>query len=400
MPTTKSPWNRILCARTTSQAIELAADIPLPQLNDTPLPLDFEQLSFHAQENARAVGRALGVRVPGLKETGWELWEETEEDREFFRDVDVNDGKDDHLDKLHGGESNSEEMEDLFDDEDSDVLMGDDKHRSKTTDATGLPGKGGRSGVDNQEAVKTPTTEESNAAETLKSWAISSSHTTPPADAVEIISRSGSVPALLSIIVPKDGLPDVLAPVISAFTENAGSAFASILMNSMVIPYTNNLKAPAPRDIMQALVSFSDRHWRVGVGFYEFFSEQETAVSGAVAEIMVRTAAVITLDGAMQGLRTWCKATWGEDGIRVIEALLARCKTEAGVAGLVVPALERNVIGSEKSVRFGKLLFTVVRDLPGIAEDFGAPLESICSRSTVFLAKRALTLLRGKLPNA
>ncbi|CDF34633.1 unnamed protein product [Chondrus crispus] len=146
---------------------------------------------------------------------------------------------------------------------------------------------------------------------------------------------------------------------------------------------------------MQALVAFAERHWRVAVRLYRVCAE-ESPVSGAVAEVLVRTAPVVAPAGALKGLRAWCEATWGEDGIRVVEALLGKCKNEEDAARLVVLALEKNVVGLEKSVRFGKLLFTVVRDLPGVADNFREQMESICSRSNVFLAKRALTVLRAK----
>lgn len=406
----ESAWTGILLARTTSHAIELAADIPAPQLSDAALPLHFADLSARAQGNARAVGRALGVRVPGLEEGAWQLWEQTEEDRAFLR------GRvEDQL-----AEHSTEETEGLgvatagegWEGSDAESIEEHDLARKKPRTENTTPA--GPDKVQNNRATSAdrtpvgntpthpqlpsaPSRDETTAAQSLKAWASTSPHTKPPSEAVSIICRSPPSLSLLHLIAPKDTLPDVLAPVLIAFTQPAGPVFAASIMDALIVPYVKDLKAPAPRDVMQALISFSERHWRIAVSLFQIFGGQEKPVNGAIAEVLVRTTTVMSGDGALQGLRAWCGASWGEDGIRVAEALLGKCKTQEEAAGLVVPALEKNVVGSEKSVRYGKLLFTVVRDLPGVAENFKDQMESICGRSSAFLARRALKVLHEKL---
>lgn len=244
-----------------------------------------------------------------------------------------------------------------------------------------------------------PSAAEFKHAEALKQWASISPHTAPPSQAVQVVSRCTAVETILQQIVPNDTMPQLLGPIVRVLTESIGTSFANHVIIVLVKPYMKSLSAPASRDVMDALVAFSRRHWRASLVLYEVFMGRDCSVNGAVAEILVRISAVLNAEGSLQALQACCRGTWGEDGVRVVEALLGRCKNNEGVATLLVAALQRNVIGSEKSVRFGKLLFTVVKDLPGTAKHAEA-IEAVCSRCKVFLAKRALSLVQSKQRNA
>lgn len=233
-------------------------------------------------------------------------------------------------------------------------------------------------------------------AETLKQWASNSSHTAPPPEAVHAVSRCTAVETTLRLIVPENATSQLLGPVVRILTESIGTSFANHIVMILVEPYLKTLNAPAPRDIMDALVSFSKRHWRATLPLYDIFMQSGSSVNGAVAEVLVRISTVLSTEGSLQAFQMCCRGLWGEDGVRVVEALLSKCKNSEGVATLLVAALQKNVIGSEKSVRFGKLLFTAAKDVPDIADEHTEAMEAVCSRCKAFLAKRALSLVQSK----
>lgn len=409
----KTPWDRILSAPTTSHALELASFYPPTDLSNMRMPLGYEHLSRRARNNARAVRRALGVKVEGLLETGWETWQETDLDRVSLS-LNDNNCADSNNDME---EITSTAEEDLLDEAEVEQVSIAKDDKSSTKPVHSLRARSPRKETGGPERLSKrqrtevlsakrsasvepmPTAEEVKHAEKLNHWATTSPHIPPPSDSVRIISQSSSVPSLLQITAPPHAISNVLAAIVTVFTENAGSSFARHVVAVLVIPYVKELKAPAPRDVMQAIVSFFERHWRAILALYVYICDRDVPVNGAVAELLVRIAGVTPVQGAAESFRMICRSPWGEDGIRVVEALLLRCKAEKGIASSLVPALEKNVAGSERSVRFGKLLFTAVRDIPDIASTFRESMESICSRSKVFLSKRALTELRKKSAN-
>lgn len=408
-----SPWDRILRAHSTCVAVELAARLPVSELSNSELPLSFESLSRRSQLNVRAVRRALGVRVTGVAETGWEIWQETEAElrtRTANRTAKPTLGE-----KREGGSILDDEglFEEGHSRRQNDQQVNDTACNPKEVSSSAIARnvenrldgtkrlKADKEGEENAlEAKEAPAANEVKFAEQLSHWATSSPHAAPPKEAVQAISRSAHVPALLRIIAPHERLASLLAPVVSVFTESVASSSAIYVVEILVVPYVNELNAPAPRDVMQATLSFAERHWRAILSLFSHVCERQTPVNSAVAELLVRIAAVMPAQGAMLGFRAFSQIVWGEHGIRVVEALLMKSRTEKGIAGILVPALERNGPGSEKSVRFGKLLFSCVRDVPDIASTYKDAMESICSRSKVFLAKRALAMLHKKAGSA
>lgn len=406
-----STWERILSAPSTSLAIERAALVPFSELPHIPLPAKFPQLSDYAQRNLLAVIRALGLNISGVSNRGWDVWKPTESEQLLNvtatnvlskrpTPCPAEDGfplrkrmRQTH-DVQQSKRANCSSPEIL--DKQGNVgrnINSEDKIDVINTDAQLLPVK---NALPDHDVDKPPSTEQIKCAKEVKKWALLSSHTDPPADAVAQVTRAANASKLLSIMMQSDASPTLRATIIATFSENVGSTFAGQLMKTLVIPYVSQLKAPASREIMQAIVSFCEMHWRAAVTLFQSFITDKNAVNGAIAEVLVRVSAVITVEGGMQCLSAYCNSPWGEDGIRVVEALLTRCKDEQGIAAILIPSLERNVLGLEKSVRFGKLLFTTAKDVSGILGAYEETMESIATRSKVFLAKRALSLLRSK----
>lgn len=405
--TENSPWRKVLSSPTSSAAIQRAVLISAAVLQHNSLPWPFQALSPSARNNLLAVVRALGVKVDGVQTTGWELWQETQDDRTL---------------PIHSNETvhklvNTAADPDA-DDSDSSVLSPPVKRRrsvphtphvdsevispTRHTDIEQRPGAQVQHADTSaskpsqlREAVKEPSAQHLKFAEELNNWARLCPHTPPPTEAVDQIARCTAAAQIIACIVPPDAPPSIRAVILSALTDKVGINFATQLTNVVVIPYLVSLKLPAPRDVMQAIERLATRHWRAVLPVYEHFACEKQPVNGAVAEILVRMASAVDVQGAKSALLTYCKAVWGEDGVRVVEALVCQCKTESGIAEALVMALEKNITGSEKSVRFGKLLFTCVKDVSGIIEQFCEPMRSITARSNVFLAKRALTLLQN-----
>lgn len=354
--------------------------------------------------------RALGVSVAGLTQNGWEYWPETDLNKRPFEqaahpqqaqfpsqqsDVSFPDDNTEALPKPKRrrlSESVSKTLEESFQTATFDVSH-HAAQPNKQMDHTSL------SEVP-QTPFSTPSAAELKHAEALKQWASNSPHTAPPSETVHAVSRCTAVESVLRVTVPEDATSQLLGPVIRVLTESIGTSFADHVIRILVEPYMKTLSAPAPRDVMDALVAFSKRHWRATLSLYKIFMQSNSSVNGAVAEILVRISAVISIEGSLQAFQVCCKGLWGEDGVRVVESLLSRCRNSEGVTTLLVAALQRNVIGSEKSVRFGKLLFTAAKDVPGIADEHAEAMEAVCSRCKAFLAKRALSLIQNNRKDA
>lgn len=170
-------------------------------------------------------------------------------------------------------------------------------------------------------------------------------------------------------------------------------------------------------------------------------------LNAAVAELLARVAKIaLPVESAMQALTLFCAPDailWPDYAVPLMDALFSRVvigtipsmttaiasstavtttdpgnqltddphqynhrhdsngilNAAANAADVFVPALARNASALEKSVRFGKLLFMLVKDVPEIKTRHRDAMETICSRSKVFLAKRALDMLRKNGPS-
>lgn len=397
-------WRAILTAPSTSEAVDRAAKCALPALCETPMPCSYDELSSHAQDNARAVSRALDIKLDGVPSERWSTWTNTEEDLRFasWWDDKVSMYEMRALQVVaEGAKVNNESA--------FDIVEPRRNGEGPSASILGTPLRSAKKRKPNQERTTQPasqsgpsqprksvTAEERKAANSIRTWAQQSSHKDAPSEALTIVARSACSAELLKIIVPLNAASTLRATVVVAFSETGGSAMALHLITTLIIPYVNKLKAPASRELMQAIVKFAEVHWRAALLLYDGFEGDKRKMNAAIAEILVRTAASLTDEGSLKALEMFSKSRWGEDGIRVVEALVAKCKEQWQVESILVPSMERNVIGLERSVRFGKLLFMIAKGFPNMSEENRQAMVSIAGRSTAFLAKRAVTMLESK----
>lgn len=424
-------WERILRARTTSEAIELAVLVPVSELTSTPLPVEFSELSNRARLNLLAVNRSFEVTIGGVEDDGWKLWNKTS----FEREVRGIHNCESHLQASPAAkrprlESEEEQKQGhkmcsmlpetstshrrhrlraqgrdsgipapttpAKDTSEGTELTKECNATEANVNATAHPNKPSKLTQVIAPPADKPSPAEFKCVETVKDWALHSPHTSPPSEALRVIGCSACAALLLNSMIPEDATPTFLAAVIGSFSESVGSGFAGHLMEIVIGPFVLSLKVPASREVMQAIEKFSGLHWRAAIDLFKNFDKDTNPVTGPIAEVLVRVGGTLNGEAALQALRFYCKCSWGEAGIRVVEELMLKCKEDKELASILVPALESNVIGSEKSVRFGKLLFTAVKDLPGLSDEFVQAMESVIARSKVFLAKRARTLLQSK----
>jgi hypothetical protein len=229
----------------------------------------------------------------------------------------------------------------------------------------------------------------------LKQWAIVSPHVPAPASPLSEITDAPDPTAWISALFSDDLSVEASSALIAAVGPACGARVAELLTIRVLIPRISVLSAPAPRDFMKAMSTIAEYHWRAVLPIYDLIRKQSAGkpLGAPAAEVLVRVADKLSIQGAHEALLLCCEGLWREEGIRVVEALLVKCKTEPGVADPLVAGLDSNLRGLEGSLRFGKLLLTVVRDVPGLSGIHLDTLRAICSKSTVFLGKRALTML-------
>lgn len=242
-----------------------------------------------------------------------------------------------------------------------------------------------------------PTAAEVDAALALRRWATEAPHTPAPAAALARFSAAESATAVMRVAFPDDLPSQAAAALLAAVAAACGARTAAAAGASVVAPRLRALTAPAPRDMMAAVVAFADAHWRAAVPLFSMLGAPSAAdaASGPAAEVLVRVAGALSAESAREALVLGCEGLWREEAVPVVEALLTKCSTEEGVADVLVPALERNIVGMESSIRFGKLLFVCTKNVPAIRSAHASNMRSIAGKSTVFLSKRALALLGG-----
>ncbi|CAN8062477.1 unnamed protein product [Agarophyton chilense] len=405
-----SIWEKLLTAPSTSEAIERASHHSILDIQQTPLPIPFDEMSPNAQENLRAISRAFEVSLGGIEVQGWNLWTDgargmddwqmaileikqsrprPEEDGAPQSSLTISDSKTLETEKSQAVENEITPASNLAGESEEKKrkhLLNKSSHGSGTHSSLKVSGNQ-KKGLD---------AEVKKNAELIRNWALFSPHTEPSQVAIDVLLGSAETSRILQYIVPNGSTPLMRAAVISCFTERIGSSAANVMMEETIIPYVQILKAPAPREVMTAVVNFCTFHWRAALGLYTHIAHSDQKVNGAIAELLARVAAGISPEAALSALKEYSRCTWGEDGIRVIEALMAKSKDQPGVVSAIAPSLEKNVIGMEKSVRFGKLLFTMVKEFPVVENEYEQVLESVAARSKVFLAKRALSYMKNK----
>ena len=398
---TDEQWEAILTASTSSEAVSRALRYSLSDLCESPLPLPYEKMSERSQSNARVISRAFDITLDDVPAGGWSKWTHSEEDIALARLWD------DQI-SLHRIHADLGQVEG----EDKTVLT-----KTKTTavhelamiphDNSRVSMKKPKSNITPESraidiprpapAQQAPTVEELKAAETIRIWAQQYSHREAPRQAVSVVAKSPCTTQLLKTIVSSNASSTLRGTVIVAFSENGGSSVATALVTTLIVPYLNALKAPASRELMHATVKFAEVHWRPSLRLFQGYDSSKRRLNSPVAEVLVRVCGVLSGEGALRALSLFGQSHWGENGIRVVEALLGKCKESKEVEPILIAALQRNVVGLERSVRFGKLLFTVVTRFPDLSQENRHALMSISERSSAFLAKRAVTVLRQRL---
>jgi Fanconi Anaemia group E protein FANCE len=396
----RSVWRRIALAPTSSQAVELAALLP----PETPLdlPCAVAELPPRAQKNLAAVSRALSLVLPDVPPPppppAYLAEYEARQPAEAAASTAATPNNDE---AAPGGG-----LADGF----------DSPRRKQAVSRQQRPSGGAPVEYGKADAARSdgsvwtadmparappvfededPSDAEVDAASMLKQWSVESPHAPVPALALSSVIGSGAPEKLLPAVFPDTLASESVAVALRAIVANCGARVAAALGTAVIAPRLAALTAPAPRDLMNAVVAFAEAHWRAAVPMFSLVSvtADGRGVSGPTAEVLVRVAAALSVQGASDAFRLCCGGVWREEGVPVVEALLARCKAEDGVADALVPALEKNVVGMEKSLRYGKLLFVCTKDVPGIRSTHATSMRSVVSKSTVFLSKRALALL-------
>lgn len=398
-----APWRKILCSENSNQALKRALSYRPSDLSQTPLPVSIENLPKRAYYNASVVRRAMGVSINGLSETGWEAWSDCDElDQETTRSEKPRLAE--KASSRHQPEKESEDNHKELQAQNMIRVIDDCSIQKETslkvsTDNTEKKHQGNEPGKREKDCelrISTksqPTTDEVKYATALKTWAKHSPHTPPPADALMHIVRGENLMTLMSIMVPSDSSEPLRAAIVSALTDSIPTTAAEHVQTHLIIPYLDELKASATREMLTAIVQFYTRHWRPTTLLYRHFSSDSQQLNSAVAEVLTRIVTGLTDDAVFEALGEVCNSQWSERTIPVVEALVARCKNSKRAAAVIVPALIRNVTSLEKSVRFGKLLFFMVKDVSEVRENYKQSMENVCGRCKAFLAKRALALL-------
>jgi hypothetical protein len=229
----------------------------------------------------------------------------------------------------------------------------------------------------------------------LKRWALTSPHTPAPSDALNAFGVAVEPNALVIAAFPPDLPLEALSALLTAIAPICGARVAEVVTRCVLVHRISTLSAPAPRDFMKSMTVLVEAHWRSVLPLFDLLGVESAMkpISAPAAEVLVRIAASLGTQGAYEALVISCRGNWREEGVRVVEALLVKCKGEPGVAGPLVSAIGRNIDGLEGSLRFGKLLLTAIKDIPDLALSHADILRVVCSKSKVFLAQRALAAL-------
>lgn len=397
-----SMWEKILSCSCSSEAVNLASDLHPADLSESPLPTRPDQLSKRAFDNLVSICRALEVRVDGLQNDFWSIWPESEDSDEEpdpkndkvsgivsggmpHKSVYVRDSAKPHLERpavsrnsLNGSDQGADKE-------------GGNRAAQPTDDTEEYPRL-----TDSQRNSETPSVEDLKHASVLKQWGQLFAHQPPPEKSLYHVSHSACFAILLKEIVPTTSTPALRAAILGALAEDLPSSVAPVVQSQIILPFLKQLQTPAPREMLSAILSFTSRHSRHVVAIFSTFASKFHAISNGVAEILALIVPTIPQQVALDAFKLVASATWSEVTIPLVSAMTSRCQSSPAFLDLLVPALDRNAPHLHMSVRYGKLLFTLVSEVPQIRHSYKEPIEAICLRSKMFLAKRALTLLRSQ----
>lgn len=403
MKSRPSPWTKILASSSSSVAVSVASGFNPSDLTETPLPVRPEQLSRCAYDNLVSVCRAHGVRVDGFRNDFWDTWSESEESDEenitnISADLRTSDGSKRPLLNIPISAKPPLKMLSATDNRPLSSGNGFGKEKEEQEELADLIEKQETSpkASDIQKDSGIPSAEDLKHASVLKQWGQSSAHRAPPLASLNHITHSACFGVLLKDIVPSMCAPTFRAAILSALVEDLPSSVAPVVQSQIIVPFLKELKTPAPREMLAAVLSFTSRHSRHTVALYAEFSSNFHTVSNGVIEILSLVVPTIPQQVALDAFKVVTSAFWSDITIPLISSMKTRCQSMPAFLDLLVPALDRNAPNLEKSIRFGKLLFTLVNDLPQIRQSHKQQMELICQQSKVFLAKRALNLLKSE----
>lgn len=397
-----SVWFKILSSPSSSDAIRLASDVHPSELTSASLPLPPNELSLRASDNLVAVCRALQLRIDGLASNLWSEWSESEDDlspnstdphhapsNEPSRNVH-------HGDKQLDQPQVSTASQTLPSGPSSSVLPHSEpahdvrQPSSETKRILSTPES------ECNKSQMCPTEGDFKHVTCIKNWAQTSAHTAPPEASILHVTQAESFQSLLKDLVPTTASPTFRAAVLSAFVGKIPSSVAPVVQAHVILPFLKDLTTPAPREMLSAILTFTTRHPRPAVLLYSHFFSGAKVVSTGVAEVLTLIVPTLPQQTVFDAFKLISGAAWPDMSIPLVAAMLTRCECTPEFLDLLIPALDRNVPDLNKSVRFGKLLFTLVNDYPQIRQSYKQPMEAICMHSKVFLAKGALTLLQSQ----
>lgn len=393
---------KILSCSCSSEAVNLASDFNPADLSESPLPTKPDLLSKRAYDNLISVCRALEIHVNGVSKDLWALWPESDDSEEGT------DSKSTRVSQPATGKKSLSLVHTQISPEphlqNSTAIRNEQRRSNQDVDLEKsdrviqiiVEPEVSSKHADHPKSCETPSEEDLKHASVLKQWGQSFAHRAPPEKSLHHVSHAVCLAMLLKEIVPTSCTPAYRAAILGALAEDLPSSLAPTAQSQIILPFLKQLKTPAPREMLSAILSFTTRHSRHVVAIFSSFSSEFHSISNGVAEILALIVPTIPPPVALDAFKLVASATWSEVTIPLVSAMTTRCQSSPAFLDLLVPALGRNAPHLEKSVRYGKLLFTLVSEIPQIRRSYKQPMEAVCLRSKVFLAKRALTLLKSQ----
>lgn len=438
-------------------------------------------LSTPASESVLAVHRALGISIDGCDP--WQSWKESEGD---FTSVEHACRDDRQPDPVHAAKVRPSPLIDVTNAGNACVISIGSDLLSSTSSLTKQPSLTARHLAQKNEhcsakvaavqtsklvgqvtkpvetALKTKvaaqaqketdlTKEDTTHAKAIQSWLhITSQSLLPQASFKHLRQSSTNFEALLQIILTSPSkstsklpsssslsqqtvqLPNVstLASLLTALTDYVPTHLANIVYSLIIFPYLKSLTSPALRDMLNAIILFTQRHWRfasclVFSPFVTVSGPNTPVLNKSIIEILIKIAeSSLPQPTCKQVLSSLCNPNsiaWTDPLVPLIDILVMRVtnkvklKSEKNSAtndvahdGLdneqeinellvhIMTGMEINSKNLERSVRFSKLIYNLVKDMSTECRQLNqARIISICKSNKQFLAKRALTILQS-----
>lgn len=160
--------------------------------------------------------------------------------------------------------------------------------------------------------------------------------------------------------------------------------------------------------MLNSVVLYTQRHWRY-IHSHLFQPLLKTEMNKSVIEVVAKVAEQCVRDcTCIEILCSCCNSSvsWSDCMVPLVDVLIARVMNKVKLNARdrdevymkLVAGLEANCNKLEKSVRFSKLLFNVVKYMPHeIRMRYQPRLVDVCKSNQLFLAKRALTVLQSSV---